>query len=81
MDPRRFDALTKSLSPTGTRRALLRRLAAVSLAGVFAVFLGRETTQADGSGAIVGGGGGLPDPEWQPVLRRQSALLRRGAGR
>jgi hypothetical protein len=57
MDPRRFDALTKSLSPTGTRRALLRRLAAVSLAGVLAVFLGRETTQADGSGAIVGGGG------------------------
>jgi hypothetical protein len=23
----------------------------------------------------------LPDPEWQPVLRRQTALLRRGAGR
>ena len=56
MDPRRFDALTKSLSPSSTRRGLLRRLAPLPLAGVLAVLLGGESTRADGSGAITGGG-------------------------
>jgi hypothetical protein len=55
MDPVRFDALTKTLSPTGTRRGLLR-FAPLPLAGALALLLGREATQADGSGAISGGG-------------------------
>ncbi len=52
MDPRRFDALAKAISIPGTRRAALGQLI-----GMLAVLLGRERTQADGSGAFVGGGG------------------------
>jgi hypothetical protein len=55
MDPVRFDALTKTLSSTGTRRGLLLRLAPLPLAGALALLLGREAILADGSGAIVGG--------------------------
>ena len=39
MDPLRFDMLVKTLSAAGTRRALLRLLAAVPVAGgVFSLF-------------------------------------------
>jgi hypothetical protein len=56
MDPRRFDTLARTLSPTDTRRGLLRRLAPLALAGVLGALLGQETTQADGSGAFAGRG-------------------------
>jgi hypothetical protein len=56
MDPRRFDALTKSVAATGTRRDLLRRFAPLPLAGLLVALLGQEPSRADGSGAVSGGG-------------------------
>ena len=58
MDSERFDRLVKSLSTPETRRGLLRVLATVPFGLTLTAFPGRETTQASGSGAIVGGGGG-----------------------
>jgi hypothetical protein len=55
MDPARFDSLARSLSTPGSRRELVRRLAALPLAGALVMLLGRETTRADGSGAFGGG--------------------------
>ena len=43
MDSNRFDTLVKSLSSTDTRRALLRRLAPLPLAGLLATLLPDET--------------------------------------
>jgi hypothetical protein len=57
LDAERFDALARDVSTPGTRRALLRLVAALPLAGLLSGFLGRATSQADGSGAVVGGGG------------------------
>jgi hypothetical protein len=57
MDAERFDALAREVSTPGTRRVLLRLVAGLPLAGLLSGLLGRATTQADGSGAIVGGGG------------------------
>ena len=55
MDPRHFDTLAKSLATTSTRRALLRLLAALPLAGTLVLLGGHAPTQADRSGAMVGG--------------------------
>jgi hypothetical protein len=57
MDAERFDALARDMSTPDTRRALLRLVAALPLAGLLSGLLGRATSEADGSGAIVGGGG------------------------
>ena len=46
MDPVRFDTLAKSLSRTGTRRALLRLLAAVPVAGGLLPLLAQEPAAA-----------------------------------
>src|SRR5215203_1972318 len=43
MDSKRFDALAKSLASTDTRRALLRRLASLPLAGLLATLLPDES--------------------------------------
>jgi hypothetical protein len=61
MDPNRFDTVTRSLAGTGTRRALLHRLTPLPVAGILTFLLGQETTEADGSGAIVGGGRRKPN--------------------
>src|SRR5215216_6739946 len=58
MDPRRFDSLTRSLTGTGTRRGLLRLLAAVPVAGAVLSLVAAEDAAGRGNGAIVGGGGG-----------------------
>ena len=58
MDAKRFDTLVKSFSAADTRRGLLRVLATLPFGLALTAFLGPETTQASGSGAIVGGGGG-----------------------
>jgi hypothetical protein len=55
MDPVRFDTLVKSLSTTGTRRTLVRLLAALPLAGAVAVLRGDAPAQANGFVAGVGG--------------------------
>jgi hypothetical protein len=58
MDPRRFGRLVKTLSAPGTRRSLIRLLAAVPVAGTVLTLLSPEEAAGRGNGAIVGGGGG-----------------------
>ena len=58
MEAERFDRLTRTLARPDTRRGLVRLLMALPLGMSLAALLAWETTQADGSGAIVGGGGG-----------------------
>jgi hypothetical protein len=58
MDPTRFDTLTKSLCCPGTRRGLVRLVAALPLAGALGGLLGEERADGQGNVAGVGGGGG-----------------------
>ena len=46
MDPQRFDRITFDLAASGTRRALVRRLAAVPVVGGLAILGGAASAMA-----------------------------------
>jgi hypothetical protein len=58
MDSTQFDTLVKSLAWAGTRRGLVRLVAALPLVGAVGSLLGEEHAHGQGNGAGVGGGGG-----------------------
>src|SRR5215213_1285127 len=58
MDPERFDSLSKTLSTTGTRRALVRLLAAVPVAGGLLALVDPEAMAGKNGKAGKGAHGG-----------------------
>jgi hypothetical protein len=58
MDPQQFDTLARTLSTTGTRRALLRLLAAVPAAGSLLLLIDPEAVTGKNGKHRKGGHGG-----------------------